>query len=423
MAPWKTAILAGILLVSRGDGARYEMLEELMEDISINVSAAEADAYHLDVSNENCRIRPSIDDLGQWLDYAATLDEIFECTNFGKDFGWYGPKQCPKTIREVAAIYKAKNRAATGGKSGAAVMITPEYVVKVISAKEAVLMTKFLKMHTGQGKVMRSSKDRSRKGESDGESDGESQARTGSDGATATPAEDTSLQLTTPDPGLSFIVPICRWVLVDKPDSKWHLPPEDDDTFDVKKNLIMIIMPNMMIDTGEEQGAPMVFDLKGNYQAKRRLEGWKKSLWKDMNFFQQFPNGVDVYKTTFKEKDDISDGALFLETMRKDTANMLTHELMDYSLLVGMADFCPQEVFVEVPTFRKGVRVELEGLADHQKALNGKAGVIQEVATKYGGMDDALWTTLVESTPLVEAVAPKANEPAGEHIGTTLKVR
>lgn len=234
-----------------------------------------------------CHVESNLkDDIRQWLELAAIIDTC--CEDYGPLFGWHASRQCPTHIAYVAQAVQRGVHDASGGKSGAKVIVTPEYVIKVISEDEKAHLDSLLR-YLKEGKRTKDE--------------------------------------------MSVLVPTCRAVKVTAQSSPQYLQ----------------IMPNVAL--GGSPGPHMMFDLKGNWDYSSRNSPVGARVMKDMNFHNIFPNSVDIVKSSLRGsmegRSAWAVGAIkLIQSLQRDTTALADLELMDYSLLVDMVDLCPEKIVV-----------------------------------------------------------------------------
>jgi len=214
------------------------------------------------------------------------------CDNYGSAFGWWGAKVCPDDFASVEASVNAESNVASGGKSGAKVIITPKFVIKTINQEE---MTEFRKLVE---------KLRSKPGH---------------------------------EGDMSFLAPTCRAVKIGV-------------------DQYLQIMANSLFQKKSLHGQSYIFDLKGNFGALARkasygagtLKDNGETTLKDRNFNDVFPGGMMIEKARIKNADLSGDQAAIavITTMIKDTASLKALKLLDYSILADVVDLCPDSIRV-----------------------------------------------------------------------------
>lgn len=251
-----------------------------------NADDSEDSSNEDDIAAPACVIQAETEELSDWIDYAVDHNLDHGCRDYRDSFGWWALRACPSTWQNVAEAVRRGTNLGTGGKSGASVIITPEYVIKTMNEDDKDQFDKLV-----------------------------SRLSSHQDNDT-----------------LSYLVPVCRVVKVEG-----------------KKNSggkYLQIMPNAMLNQVYTKGRHLIFDLKGNWEYGARRTKFTDSMMKDSNFHSLFPKGVDVIQARLRGSiltGDDAAKALYDNVMR-DTAHLLHLGLMDYSFLVDMVDTCPDRI-------------------------------------------------------------------------------
>mmetsp|Transcript_126315 Transcript_126315/g.252385 ORF Transcript_126315/g.252385 Transcript_126315/m.252385 type:complete len:519 (-) Transcript_126315:73-1629(-) len=302
MAPLSVIILALIFQHSHA-------YRDTNEDTDMSLSSTRSDVNFSVRKNEGCcEIRATTDNILDWLEYAGKyLESCNDCIDYGKAFGWWARSggACPASWGAVATAVRQGTSRAEGGKSGAAVELTPEYVIKTIDDDEKrqldSLFIFLLRMETS---------DRN-----------------------------------------SFLIPTCRTVRISGSNSDGRH---------------MIVMPNSLLSHGDVSGRPLQFDLKGNFDYSGRRASFTATILKDANFHMLFPQGLDIVKVKFKNGQTPGWGQVrtFIDTVRSDTWSLLQKKLMDYSFLIDLVSLCPRIIRVtsekSFTAFDEGKRLYLD---------------------------------------------------------------
>merc|ERR1719282_530458 len=96
------------------------------------------------VSTRCCEVVTKKQSLLDWLELLVinNLDDC--CEDHASSFGWWALRACPSSFQEVLEAVHRGTSEATGGKSGAKVIVTSEYVVKTITEEEKYQLDKLL---------------------------------------------------------------------------------------------------------------------------------------------------------------------------------------------------------------------------------------------------------------------------------------
>merc|ERR1719343_459849 len=108
---------------------RISHASRLQKDADVSEDSSNED----DIAPPACVIQAETEELSDWIDYAVDHNLDHGCRDYSDSFGWWALRACPSTWQNVAEAVRRGTNLGTGGKSGASVIITPEYVIKTMN--------------------------------------------------------------------------------------------------------------------------------------------------------------------------------------------------------------------------------------------------------------------------------------------------
>ncbi|CAE7177578.1 unnamed protein product, partial [Symbiodinium necroappetens] len=266
-----------------------EVMQYIDDDKDDAIHSDGEDAGDKDQDDKACTFNVTSARVADWLSASSGAPNS-ACQDFGPRFGSWGRRGCPKSLAEIVHDVQSGTSEAEGGKSGTKPLISARFVVKVIDKTEHKQLGRLLQ------KLRGSRRD-------------------------------------------TFLVPTCRSLVFNVDGTKHYLQ----------------VALNMRLQGAEEEPWQKLFDLKGNWAYFNRLasdeeqDSPKKALVEDIkttmcqeleasdsvevSFVLKWSKDVQVWKDRDKGRD------LFAKTLRDDSKLLAGLGLMDYSLMLHVAEF------------------------------------------------------------------------------------
>jgi len=257
-----------------------EVMQYIDDDEDDAIHSDEEDAGDKDQDDKACTFNVTSARVADWLSASSEAPNS-ACQDFGPRFGRWGRRGCPKSLAEIVDDVHSGTSEAEGGKSGTKPLVSARFVVKVIDKAEHKQLGRLLQ------KLRGSRRD-------------------------------------------TFLVPTCRSLLFNVDGTLHYLQ----------------VALNMRLRGAEEEPWQKLYDLKGNWAYFNRLASTQEQVWKDRNFKMNFSHGLYFEQVTLPGGQDAGQvypgdkgRDLFAKTLHDDSKLLAGLGLMDYSLMLHVAQF------------------------------------------------------------------------------------